>query len=751
MRRCFILILLTFMQINLYSQVPNTLSWQGILQDNNGANLDGQFNITTKLFDVSSGGTALWIETQNNVQISDGLANLTLGEITPLTISFNNQLWLEVQVGAGTPLPRIKLTSVPYALSALSSNEYDPTWNGSNDTTGNIYRNGNVGIGTATPSALLHTSGTGIGAGNVLFEGEFKDTDPGNPPVSGEGTRMMWYPDKAAFRAGYVDGAHWDNDSIGDFSVAMGNNSKALSSHALAIGYENISSGSASTAIGQNNTAMSFSSIAIGYENIASGFVSTAIGWNNKASGYSSTAIGSSLLSSGDYSTALGSSTIASGALSTALGASTKAIGPYSTAFGIGTTASGKRSTVFGSNTTAKSGFETVIGRWNTDYTPIDTSDWNISDRLFVIGNGTSSNARSNALTVLKNGRLGLGTDIPDALLHTNGIGIGGGNVLFTGEYKSTNQGNPPATGGGTRMMWYPDKAAFRVGMVEFNNWNKDSIGNYSIALGHNPKALGTASIALGFSSTASGIYSKAMGYMATASGGYSTAMGYFTNASGANSTVLGLNNTAKSFVETVVGSFNTDYSHGGTSAWVSTDRLFVIGNGTASNSRSNAMTVLKNGRVGLQTVTSPTYALELPNTTTIGIGRGRANDWVLYSDGRLKTNRTEITYGLYEIMKLEPLKYFHHNSITENGVINISNEGANDIGFIAQDLFKILPEIVSPPENEASDLWSVSYSKLTPVLVKAIQEQQSIIDNQNQRIEELERKLEILLNKIGN
>ena len=129
---------------SIYSQVPNTLSWQGIVQDNNGANLDGQFNITTRLFDVSSGGTALWTETQNNVQISDGLANLTLGEITPLNISFDTQLWLEVQVGAGTPLPRIKLTSVPYALFSASSNPY-------NEGTG-------INISGNTISATLGTS-----------------------------------------------------------------------------------------------------------------------------------------------------------------------------------------------------------------------------------------------------------------------------------------------------------------------------------------------------------------------------------------------------------------------------------------------------------------------------------------------------------------------------------------------------------------------------------------------------------------
>ncbi|MBK8078815.1 MAG: hypothetical protein IPK25_00110 [Saprospiraceae bacterium] len=38
---------------------------------------------------------------------------------------------------------------------------------------------------------------------------------PGNPPVSGAGTRMMWYPDKGAFRAGTISSDHWDKDNVG--------------------------------------------------------------------------------------------------------------------------------------------------------------------------------------------------------------------------------------------------------------------------------------------------------------------------------------------------------------------------------------------------------------------------------------------------------------------------------------------------------------------------------------------------------
>jgi hypothetical protein len=60
----------------------------------------------------------------------------------------------------------------------------------------------------------------------------------------------------------------------------------------------------------------------------------------------------------------------------------------------------------------------------------------------------------------------------PSALLQTYGIGTGEGNVLFTGEWKGA-PGPVPALNAGTRMMWYPDKAAFRVGRVTGAQWNR--------------------------------------------------------------------------------------------------------------------------------------------------------------------------------------------------------------------------------------------------------------------------------------
>jgi hypothetical protein len=235
------------------------------------------------------------------------------------------------------------------------------------------------------------------------------------------------------------------------------------------------------------------------------------------------------------------------------------------------------------------------------------------------------------------------------------------------------------------------------------------------------------------------------MGSLTTASGDFSTAMGLLTISSGQYSTAMGSYTTAPSANETVIGRWNTDYA-GSPHTWYSGQRLFVIGNGTSDQLRSNAMTVLKNGRVGLQTITSPDFALELPNSTEDGTGKGRANAWTTYSDSRVKSAQAEISYGLEEIMLLNPVKYYQHNSTFEKGELVISNEGANDIGFIAQDLYRIIPEIVNIPEDENTSLWGMNYEKLTPVLVKAIQEQQSEIDALKKIVQQQQAQISVLL-----
>ena len=60
-----------------------------------------------------------------------------------------------------------------------------------------------------------------------------------------------------------------------------------------------------------------------------------------------------------------------------------------------------------------------------------------------------------------------------------------------------------------------------------------------------------------------------------------------------------------------------------------------------------------------------------------------------------------------------------------------------NDIGFIAQEVEKIFPELVSKNNN---DILHLSYEKLTPILVKTLQSQLNAIESIKKRIEKLEK-----------
>jgi hypothetical protein len=170
-----------------------------------------------------------------------------------------------------------------------------------------------------------------------------------------------------------------------------------------------------------------------------------------------------------------------------------------------------------------------------------------------------------------------------------------------------------------------------------------------------------------------------------------------------------------------------------------------------SDNIRTPALTIRGNARVGLQTILTPAYALELPNNTAVGTGRGRANAWVTYSDGRLKDQRKSIPYGLATVLQLRPLQYQHHNSTTdEKGLLQIDNSSSLDIGFVAQDLANLVTEAVYAPEDESKDLWAVDYTRLVPVLTKAIQEQQATIKGLEERYNAIETQYNALLKQLN-
>jgi hypothetical protein len=101
------------------------------------------------------------------------------------------------------------------------------------------------------------------------------------------------------------------------------------------------------------------------------------------------------------------------------MGYFTTASRDYSTAMGYRTTALGEASTAMGYITTASSFASLAIGRYNIGGGL--GNGWVTTDPLFEIGIGSGSSAKANAMTVLKNGKTGIGTSFPNVKLHITG------------------------------------------------------------------------------------------------------------------------------------------------------------------------------------------------------------------------------------------------------------------------------------------------------------------------------------------
>ncbi|HEX6747807.1 MAG TPA: tail fiber domain-containing protein [Longimicrobium sp.] len=99
-----------------------------------------------------------------------------------------------------------------------------------------------------------------------------------------------------------------------------------------------------------------------------------------------------------------------------------------------------------------------------------------------------------------------------------------------------------PFTGAGERLMWHPNKAAFRAGSIGSagTQWDDPNTGYYTWAGGYNTIALGLASFAMGYQSTALGSYSTALGYIANADGTGTVAIGYRSTADADYSVAIG-------------------------------------------------------------------------------------------------------------------------------------------------------------------------------------------------------------------
>ncbi|MFA6255438.1 MAG: tail fiber domain-containing protein, partial [Patescibacteria group bacterium] len=128
-------------------------------------------------------------------------------------------------------------------------------------------------------------------------------------------------------------------------------------------------------------------------------------------------------------------------------------------------------------------------------------------------------------------------------------------------------------------------------------------------------------------------------------------------------------------------------------------------------------------------------YSLVLPNVAN-NTGYGYAYGWFSASDGRFKVNQRPLDYGLEDLMKLNPKRYTQYGGYIEDGQAVFSDEGNETIGLIAQEVYGIMPEVTNGAGN---GLWAINYDKLTPVIIKSIQELATKVDQMLARLDKLD------------
>jgi hypothetical protein len=226
------------------------------------------------------------------------------------------------------------------------------------------------------------------------------------------------------------------------------------------------------------------------------------------------------------------------------------------------------------------------------------------------------------------------------------------------------NTGTIPIEGAGTRLLWYPKKAAFRAGNVSGTQWNDGDIGLYSAALGYNTSASGGSSVAMGYQTTASGTASIALGDYATASGYYAVAIGAEVTASGSFSTAMGRR-------------VSTNGKSG----------AFIIGDALGPDLFSTANNQMMMRFAG-------GYVLYSNLTATVGVQlAGSGSSWSTISDSTKKTNfkQADGEYFLSSLSKLklgswnytsqDPQQFRHYGPMAQEIFHYFGHDGIGTIG----------------------------------------------------------------------
>jgi hypothetical protein len=297
---------------------------------------------------------------------------------------------------------------------------------------------GNFGIGTIHPSNKLHIVSTsnpvkleGLQTGASTDQIVTVDANGVLKKVTSSSLPNSAYQEPWVVQGGTTPATTNSQAISQNASVAIGKSTAYNSTNQTMLDV----AGAVRVGINQSG-AVGTNSLAIGDGNTASGSASFASGQNTTASGNQSTAVGNAGKATGNGSFAGGYWNVNNG--------SSTAAGQSSFAFGEGANAKSDHSLAFGKNSVVNTTSGVVLGSYN-ELT-------NATNALFQLGNGTSSGT-SNAITVLTDGKTGIGTSAPTQKLDVNGASRLRGQIYDNNNAAGAN-GQVLSTNSSGQVVW---------------------------------------------------------------------------------------------------------------------------------------------------------------------------------------------------------------------------------------------------------------------------------------------------------
>jgi len=574
---------------------------------------------------------------------------------------------------------------------------------------------GNVGIGISNPAYKLHINAasnplylagvqTGANSDSVLtiINGVVKKISPsaisawglaGNAGTS-PSSNFLGTTDAQAFvlKVNGTQTGRFDQNSLALGIGATTNNatqSYALGSSAT-VGFNKTNA----YAIGASAAVNADNSFAIGNSAVSNGTNSFAIGNSAAANNTNSVAIGSGAVTAysitdaiaiGDNATANNSNSIAIGSNSTL---ASKTVTNAASAIAIGTTAAANSANAIAMGTGS------TVGYSLTNPVAIGAGSLVNGSNGVAIGNGSSISFIANATVV------GAGASASSTATNSTAIGYNASATLANEVILGDRSNASLSVGIGTESFSGSNREKFLVDNGASGNTNYQ---NVIVGKGNTNSY---AQLNIQNSNAGTGASSDVV---ATADNGNE------------NSNYIDMGINSSTYTATgILGGANNAYLF-------TTGNDFVIGNSTNNKSLIFYTTT---GGTNTERVRIASTGL-VPgqdNTYTNGTSTNRwsavwsANGTIQTSDIRLKKNIVPLQYGLNEVLKMKPVSYDWKD-----------NSGKNKIGLIAQEVKKLVPQVVVGDETKEN--LGMNYAELVPVLINSIKEL-------NKKIEDLQAQI---------